>query len=112
MNELNWNPHRFLYIYGITAEQWAARYGIIPFTDKCECGRDLTTSIPWAQGSLRGLRAPPCECGNENRPYCVVRDSRYGDLFTGVEAQISKRRASRRGPYRFSEKRNNRGEES
>lgn len=30
--------------------------------------------------------APPCAYGNENTPYCVVRDPRYGDLLTTAEA--------------------------
>lgn len=46
----------------------------------------LTISRPFAQGQLRGLMAPPCECGNEMTPYGIVRDSKYGDLLTGVEA--------------------------
>lgn len=75
---------RFL-IYGVTAEAWSARYGVEAFSHPCfECGRILTTSIPFAQGQLRGLQAPPCECGNEKTPYGLVRDPAYGDLFTNV----------------------------
>jgi hypothetical protein len=44
-----------------------------------------TTSIPFAQGTLRGLQAPPCICGHPHPPYSMVRDSKYGDLFTGKE---------------------------
>jgi hypothetical protein len=81
-NGIYWDPDRFIYVYGISAEEWAARYGITPFTQRCECGKKLVTSIPWAQGSLRGLRTPQCECGSGNRPYCMVRDPRHGDLFS------------------------------
>lgn len=40
-----------------------------------------TTTIPFVQGTLRGLQAPPCECGNERTPFGLVRDPAYGDLF-------------------------------
>jgi hypothetical protein len=73
-------------VYGVTAEAWADRYGIEVFSHPCiECGRVLTTSIPFAQGQLRGLQAPPCECGHTQTPYGLVRDSKYGDLFSGFE---------------------------
>lgn len=76
---------RFL-IYGVTAEAWTKRYGIEAFTHPCyRCGAPCTTSIPFAQGTLRGLQAPPCVCGHEWPPYALVRDPKYGDLFSGVE---------------------------
>lgn len=76
---------RFLYLHGVDPEAWAKRHEITPYTGPCgQCGRELTTSLPFVQGTLRGLRAPPCECGNEQTPYCVVRDSRHGDLFGGA----------------------------
>lgn len=60
------------------------RYGLTPFTAPCqECGERLTTTIPIAYGTLRGLRAPRCVCGNERTPYAVVRDPRHGDLLSG-----------------------------
>src|SRR4051794_14752016 len=72
---------KFLTIHGITAERWAARYDIEPFEHPChECGATLRTSIPFAVGQLRGLMAPPCVCGDQNTPYCLVRDARFGDL--------------------------------
>lgn len=74
-----------LVVHGTTAKAWAERYGIQPFSHPCsECGRVLTTSIPFAQGTLRGLQAPRCECGNERTPYCIVRDPAHGDLFDGT----------------------------
>lgn len=74
------------YVYGVTAETWAARHRIEIFSHPClECGRTLTVSIPFAQGALRGLQAPPCECGNEMTPYGLVRAEKYGDLLTGSE---------------------------
>lgn len=70
-----------LYVHGVTAEEWSARYGIDVFTHPCsECGRPCTTTIPFAQGTLRGLQAPPCECGNERTPFGLVRDPAHGDL--------------------------------
>jgi len=72
---------RFLIAHGVTAESWAARYDIEPFAHPChDCGKPLTTSIPFAVGELRGLLAPACACGNTNTPYCLVRDPRFGDL--------------------------------
>lgn len=78
------NRSRFLTIYGVTAEAWAERHDLESFTHPCpECGADCTTTIPFASGQLRGLMSPPCACGNERTPYCVVRDAKYGDLFSG-----------------------------
>lgn len=30
------------------------------------------TSIPFAQGHLRGLQAPRCACGNERTPFAII----------------------------------------
>jgi len=74
-----------LTVLGATAEQWTARYGVQPYSHPCSrCGLVLTTTEPFAKGTLRGLRAPTCRCGNERTPYVVVRDPKYGDLFTGA----------------------------
>lgn len=35
----------------------------------------------FAYQQLRGLKAPTCTCGNKYTPFCIVRDSKYGDLF-------------------------------
>jgi hypothetical protein len=76
--------NRKLIVHGVTGEAWAKRYGIVPFTRPCiGCGQPMTTSVPFAQGQLRGLVAPRCSCGNPNQPYCVVRDPKHGDLFSG-----------------------------
>lgn len=73
-----------LVVHGATAEAWARRYGIEAFSHPCsECGRMATTTIPFAQGTVRGLQSPPCECGNERTPYVVVRDPAHGDLLGG-----------------------------
>lgn len=78
------NRERFLVIHGADPKEWAQRFDIEPFTRPCRvCGVALTTSIPFASGQFRGLMSPPCSCGNKNTPYCVVRDARFGDLFTG-----------------------------
>lgn len=69
---------------GVDPVRWARRWGIEPFTFPCsQCERDLTTSIPFAVGALRGLVAPRCACGNYLTPYAVVRDPRAGDLLIG-----------------------------
>ena len=74
-------------VHGVTVAQWTARFGVEPFSHPCACGAMLTTSIPFAQGQLRGLRAPPCENGchdERNRPpYAFVRAPQHGDLFGG-----------------------------
>lgn len=91
------NRSRFLVVLGANAARWAARYGIEPFSQPCsKCGALLTTSVPFACDSLRGLLAPRCECGNEQTPYCVVREPGSGDLFTGAEARIPKARVATR----------------
>jgi hypothetical protein len=78
------NRSRFLIIHGITTKSWCARHDLEPYTRPCSrCGAGLTTTIPFAVGQMRGLMAPVCSCGNENTPYCVVRDARFGDLMGG-----------------------------
>lgn len=60
-------------VHGIDPEQWAERYDILPFTGDCpgQCGRTVTTSIPFAFRESRGLVAQQCECG-ARPPYCIV----------------------------------------
>lgn len=90
------NGHPRLYVLGVTVAEWTARYGVEPFTHPCsDCGRTLTTTRPFMQGALRGLAAPPCVCGQDRAPYALVRDPKYGDLFTGREP-TAPRRATRR----------------
>jgi hypothetical protein len=73
-----------LYVHGVTAKEWADRHRIEVFSHPCiDCGRPRTISMPFAQGELRGLQAPPCDCGNDQGPYGLVRAEKYGDLFTG-----------------------------
>lgn len=80
------DSERFLIVYGIDPIKWADRFGLLPFTAPCDkCGASLTTSLPFFYSSLRGLRAPQCSCGNKRTPYCVVRDKRFGDLFSGTD---------------------------
>lgn len=76
------NRERFLVALGVDPKRWAERYDIEPFTHPCsKCGALLTTTLPFAMGTLRGLLAPVCACGNKNTPYGVVRDPAHGDLF-------------------------------
>ncbi len=75
-----------LTIHGVTAEAWAKRFDIEPCTHPCQnCGVPKTSTIPFARGTLRGLMSPPCAtCGDEAKtPYCLVRDPKHGDLFSG-----------------------------
>ena len=77
-----------LFVHGVTPEAWSARYGVEVFTYPCSaCGAPCTTTLPFVQGQLRGLQAPPCSCGNEKTPFGVVRDPKYGDLFDDVEPE-------------------------
>lgn len=78
------NLERFLVVLGADPVRWAARYGISPISAPCsECGAILDTDIPFAYETFRGLKAPTCSCGNKYTPYCLVKDPKYGDLFTG-----------------------------
>ena len=78
------NRSRFLRVLGMDPKRWCDRFGIAPFSQPCDsCGRTMTTSIPFACGTLRGLLAPACVCGNQYPPYCVVRAPGHGDLLTG-----------------------------
>jgi hypothetical protein len=91
------NGEARLFVYGVTAEEWAAQHSIEVFSYPCsECGRMLTISRPFAQGTLRGLQAPRCECGNERTPFGLVRASAYGDLLTGSERRPASARDNAR----------------
>lgn len=83
---------RFLLVMGADPTRWAARYGIEPFSHPCnQCGTELSTTIPFAFQSLRGLMAPQCAtCGNAHTPYCAVSSCADGDLFTGRSTATAK----------------------
>lgn len=92
------NGRARLFVHGVSAKAWAKFHRIEIFSYPCsDCGRVLTISRPFVQGQLRGLAAPPCECGNLKTPYGMVRAEKYGDLFSGVEVQNYPRR-QKRGP--------------
>lgn len=85
------------FVHGVSAEAWVRRYGMTPFTHPCyHCARPLTTTIPFVQGSLRGLQAPTCACGYTQTPYVIMRDPKYGDLLDGMEPTTAPRRRPRR----------------
>ena len=68
-----------LMVHGVTAAHWTRRYGVEPFTAPCQdCGRPLTTTIPFAQGPLRGLKAPQCVCGQNSAPYALLLSGPHG----------------------------------
>jgi hypothetical protein len=78
------NRNRFLFLFGVDRKRWATRYDLEEFSHPClMCGAELSTTIPFVYGTLRGLIAPQCVCGHTGTPYCVVRDPAYGDLLTG-----------------------------
>lgn len=92
-------------ILGISVERWARRWSLHAFTHPCiDCGAPRTTSIPFVQGTLRGLRAPTCTCGNGQGPFCLVRDPAHGDLFTGSDRVKPWRSASGRSRGRKAER--------
>jgi hypothetical protein len=62
-------------------KEWARRYDIEPFTHPCHCcGAELTTTIPIASRTLRGMSAPNCDCGNARPPICLVAAPGHDDL--------------------------------
>lgn len=73
---------RFLKIYNQSPDAWSLRYGIEPAEALCKCGRKFKTSVPFAYEELRGLIAKVCKCGNEDTPYCFVRDPKKGDFLS------------------------------
>lgn len=73
-----------LYVLGVSQEAWTKRFGVVPFEHPCQgCGATRRTSIPFARGTIRGLVAPACPCGEAFAPYAIVRDPRVGDLLSG-----------------------------
>lgn len=73
---------RFLVVHGADPAEWALRYDIEPFSKTCRhCGREISTTLPIAQGTFRGLMAPPCPCGSRSKTYCLVRSTASEPLF-------------------------------
>ena len=63
-------------------DEFAARHGITPLVTNCDdCGAEKRTTIPFAKGRIRGLKAPLCRCGSQSRTYCLV--AIRGCLFDG-----------------------------
>ena len=80
------NGHPRVFVHGVTAEEWSARYGIEVF--KLPVLRVRTNVHDLDPLRARNpARAPvsPCPCGNEKTPFGLVRDPKHGDLFTGTE---------------------------
>lgn len=77
-----------LFVHGVTVEAWTKRWGLQPFSAPCyKCKRTCTTTLPFVQGTLIGLQAPPCECGHPTPPFSLMRNPKYGDLFDGSLAE-------------------------
>ena len=92
------NRKNFVRVLGVDPRDWARRFGIEPFyAECCECGAPTVTTVPFTSinGELRGLLSPECECGNQNTPYCMVTDRRFGDLFNLPDLSGRKRSAAR-----------------
>lgn len=67
--------------HGVDPVEWAARYGLDAFTAECyRCNAPCTTTLPFADGNLRGLVAPVCPCGHPTPPYCLVAIGGTGAL--------------------------------
>lgn len=91
------NRSRFLIAHGADPVAWAKRYGIEPGTAPCYfCRVELKTTLPFSVGKLRGLVSPPCKCGNENTPYCVVAADGGDVLAAFPQPKPRKKRAKRR----------------
>jgi hypothetical protein len=87
-------PPRFR-VFGISAEAWTRKYGVVPYTRPCvDCGALRTTSLPFVQGGAHGLMAPTCACGNsDDAPYVVLLD----DFAKMGGAPAAQKLPSRRG---------------
>lgn len=71
----------FLVVHGVTEEEWAEKYDLIPLETNCRtCMKKRRTTIPIALRKFRGLKAPPCECGDASHVYCIGAASNI-DLF-------------------------------
>jgi hypothetical protein len=78
---VTFDRRRWLIAHGADPVMWAKRWGIEPGSAPCYfCKAELSTTIPFAVGHLRGMMAPPCACGNANGPYCVVSADGRGIL--------------------------------
>jgi hypothetical protein len=94
------NRTNFLKILNTDVQKWCERHGIMPLESPCnECGVTLHTTIPVASREFRGLMADQCQCGNEDVPYCFVRESRAGGMFKGVEEPVSSPQEPAKKPY-------------
>jgi hypothetical protein len=65
-----------LHLVGVNVPRFMRRWGLEAFTSPCpDCSAPMTTTVPYAQGAMRGLVAPRCACGSENIPYCIAWDT-------------------------------------
>lgn len=62
-----------LHLVGVDVRAFMRRWGVEPFTSPCSgCGEPMTTTLPYARETTRGLIAPRCPCGSEDTPYCIA----------------------------------------
>lgn len=76
---------KLLKILNQNPETWALKHGIEPFEGPCnKCGKKLKTDLPivgsYDGQKMYGLAAKPCECGNEDVPYCLTLPQRVERL--------------------------------
>lgn len=83
---------KFLTVHNADWLAWSERHGIDPMTTECKiCRGQLTTNIPIVTNDLRGLKAPQCECGNDDTPFCFVKHFDLGELFMDLVTENSKK---------------------
>lgn len=62
-------------LYGFDLQKWMSKWGLDPIDPiPCpKCGTPRAPTLPYLQGSLRGVLSEPCSCGNKsNAPYSFV----------------------------------------
>lgn len=63
---------------------WTERYGLEVKHGNClACGDPMSTTIPIFSKTIRGLKAPQCECGVETlfQTYVLTKGTDMPDLF-------------------------------
>jgi hypothetical protein len=62
-----------LVVTDVNLTEWCRNYDIEIFVGACsKCGVALKVNIPFAGKNRRGLRAAPCQCGNNSVPFTYI----------------------------------------
>lgn len=65
-----------LRLVGQDVNAWCEKHGLEPADAECsQCGAARKTTEPMYKNRCPGLIAPPCECGCDERFYCVIVES-------------------------------------